>query len=735
MAPDEIGMAATKLRPPAPPTRLVERSRLDVMLDDWLLGRVPLVLISAPAGSGKSTLLAAWAAGHVGAVAWLQVEEGDSDPARFWSSLVAAAGRCRQDLAASLGPLVIGSQGDDRVVVPAIVNAVLDESESLVLVIDDYHLIDDSVVHRGMERLLDLCPPQLTIVLSTRLDPPFRLGRMRVRNRLAEIRADQLRFAPNEAVALLGPVGGVLSPKRLDELCVRTEGWAAGLVLAGLSLERAPHPDDFVDAFRGDDRLVVSYLTDELLGVVGAADRRRLLETAVLEHLSGPLVDAVTGSSDGTSWLADIALRIQLVVRLDGTGEWFRYHHLLHDLLLLEAKRSFPERLPELHSRAARWFASHGDHGHAVAHHLAAGETEEALWLMRVVGPDLLGQGQVRTLRTLLEQIGPAAARDTVGALLWGWCEYLANRYIAAKHWLELSIEAAPPSFDPMIAMPLSINVALGMGDVASALATAEAVTASDDLWQRPAELAVAVGAAYTWAGRAAEAEKVLAVAIARAGIEHRFTAHVMALISIAINEVEQRHDVAAHAAAVVALSTAESFGLAEYHGVAPAYAVRARTATDPVQARADVSHALDLARRAATDLGRVYVLTTCADTLLHLGDENGSSLIDEARAAIGRCIDPGIAGRYLALTESRHRRPAPATSATTEVEIRSRQMTERELAVLRYLPTRLSQREIASELYVSHNTVKSHCSAIFRKLDVVDRKSAVQAARDLHLL
>lgn len=736
MAADEIGMAATKIRPPAPPARFVDRTRLDVILDAGVGQHVPLILISAPAGSGKSTLVASWAREQVGSVAWLQVEDSDSDPAVFWSSLVAAVGQCRPDVAVIAMPMVIGSQGDDRVVVPGIVNALLDESDSLVVVIDDYHLIDNASVHRGVERLIDLCPAQLTVLLSTRVDPPFRLGRMRVRHRVTEVRAHQLRFAPDEAGALLGPVGRALSPERLDDLCSRTEGWAAGLVLAGLSLEQAPDPDHFVDLFRGDDQLVVSYLSDELLATMGAGDRQRLLETAVLQQLSGPLVDAVTGSSDGATWLADIANRNQLIVRLDNTGEWFRYHHLLHDLLSLEAKRSFPKRLPQLHGRAADWFESIGDHSHAVTHRLAAGDVLAAMELMRHVGPDLLGQGQVRTLRGLLEQIGPEAATGTVGALLWGWCEYLVGKYTASKTWCDLALQVAPSDFDPVIVAPLRINVALGSGDVAGALTIARSVTTTDDLWNRPAELATAVGAAYTWAGVSAEAAKVLVIAIARARAEQRFTAHVMALVSVAINEIEMGDRVAAHAAAVEAVHTAESFGLVAYHGVAPAFAVRARAANDTNSARPDVSHALDLARRASTDLGRAYILMTCGDTLLDLGDDTGSPLIAQARRLIDRCVDPGIAGRYLQRIESRHRMTQPTVAPTEpQTTLLAERLTAREIAVLRYLPTAMSQRDIASELYVSLNTVKTHCSAIFRKLGVSDRKSAVRAARDRNLL
>ncbi len=728
----ELGLAATKLRPPRSPIRLVQRSQLGDVLDEGVARAVALILVCAPAGSGKSTLVAAWALDRARPVAWLQVEESDSDPASFWSSLVAALGRCRPDVAAVVGPLATGSQGDDRVVVPAIVNALIDDIEPLLVVIDDYHLVDNASVHRGVERLIELCPTQLTLVIATRIDPPFRLGRLRVRNAITEIRADHLRFGADEASDLLGSAAHSLSPQRLDDLCARTEGWAAGLVLAGLSLEHASDPDQFVDAFRGDDQLVASYLSDELLDTMGAGDRQRLLETSVLDHLTGPLIDALTGSTDGTSWLADIAGRNQLIVRLDSTGEWFRYHHLLRDLLLLEAQRSIPARLPELHTHAAEWFESGGDDHRAVVHRFAANDIPHAIALMRSVGPDLLGRGQIRTLRSFLEQAGSAATTDTACALGWGWCEYLSSQYAAASRWLEIALEVAPPTFDPVVAAPLQINLALGSGDVATALAGARLASAGGDLWQRPAELATAVGAAYTWGGMRAEAMEALEVAISRSKTEQRLTANVLALIYSAINHVEHANTDAAHAAAIEAISTAENFGLANYHGVAPAFAIRGRTAPDGDSARFDVDHALRLGRRATTDLGLAYVLTTCGDTLLGFGDETGAALLIEARDRIDRCIDPGIAGRYLARSESRHHLESQPEKSSASPAF---QLTERELAVLRFLPNHLSQRDISTELYVSLNTVKTHCSSIFRKLAVSDRKSAVQAARDLHLL
>jgi LuxR family maltose regulon positive regulatory protein len=188
----DLGLAATKLRPPVAPARLVERRRLDALLDAGIERQRPLVLVSAPAGSGKSTLVASWASEVDAAVAWLQLEDGDSDPALFWSSVVASVGRLRPELEAQVTPIVVGSHGDDRVVVPAIVNGMIDHEDPLVVVFDDYHLVENASVHRGMERLADLCPPHVTLVLITRVDPPFRLGRMRVRDRIVEVRAHDL---------------------------------------------------------------------------------------------------------------------------------------------------------------------------------------------------------------------------------------------------------------------------------------------------------------------------------------------------------------------------------------------------------------------------------------------------------------------------------------------------------------------------------------------------------------
>ena len=725
------GLAATKLRPPALPERLVARPRLDTLLDGSVGGQVRLVLVSAPAGSGKSTAIAAWLAGRSDSVAWLQVEASDSDPARFWAYVVGAVTAAAPAVSRRLASVVATSAGDELVVVSALVNALADLDEPLVLVLDDYHLIEVDAVHRGVERLVELSPPGLTLVLATRRDPPLRLGRLRVRRQLLELRSDDLRFSVDEAPELLGPAAAQLGDAGREALHQRTEGWAAGLVLAGMSLARTTDADAFVRAFAGDDSLVVEYLRDEYLAALPAQDLQRLLETSVLEQLDGELVDAVTGGSDSAAWLRRTAASNQLVVGLDATGTWFRYHHLLRDLLRLEAGQAIAGRLPELHARAARCFAARGEHGRAVEHYLAAGQASAAAQLMLLHGPKLLRDGQIETLRAVLDRLGPLTGQLAWCALLYGWCEYLAGRYDSALDWIDTTLRVAPDGFDQVIATSLRINVSLGRGDVATALTHAVSVDVPGVLETHNCDLATATGVAYVWAGRSEDARRTLGFTTRKAVAEDFPTALVAATTYLAVLDLEHGPRDSARVAAQRAVDTAAGLGLAEYPGAAAAYAVRARMSDDAEQAVTDAHHAVTLVRRTSTSLARAYVLSAAADTLLENGHADGPVLLTEAQTVLAHCPDPGIVRGYLTRVQARHGLSGAPKRTAELIE----QLTERELSVLRYLPTQLTQRDIAAELYVSLNTVKTHCKATYRKLGVIDRKAAVQAARDLHLL
>jgi LuxR family transcriptional regulator, maltose regulon positive regulatory protein len=297
-------LLATKLHVPGPQPGFVPRRRLVEALGEGLArGRV---LVCAPAGSGKTALLADWARGSGRPVAWLGLDAGDSDPARFWRYAVAALDRARPGLAGRVGPPPPGS-------VEGLVTALINElaadpgADEVLLVLDDYHLVDSGPVHESVAFLLEHLPPGLRIVVSGRSDPPLPLARLRARGQLAELRAADLRFTADEAAALLREaIGADLPGQTVAALTARTEGWAAGLQLAGLSLRGQPDEAGFVAAFSGSHRFVLDYLADEVLERQDDQVRAFLLETSVLERLSGELCDAVTSRPGSQAILADI---------------------------------------------------------------------------------------------------------------------------------------------------------------------------------------------------------------------------------------------------------------------------------------------------------------------------------------------------------------------------------------------------------------------------------------------
>ncbi|MEZ5227747.1 MAG: LuxR C-terminal-related transcriptional regulator [Acidimicrobiales bacterium] len=554
---------------------------------------------------------------------------------------------------------------------------------------------------------------------------------------MTEIRGDDFRFETSEASGLLGRDGHHLDQRVVEQLCGRTEGWAAGLVLAGLSLHRFSDPDRFIEAFRGDDQLVVDYMTDEFLAGESDEQRRRLLETSILEQFNGSIVDAVTGGTGGAHWLVETAKANQLLIGLDRTGSWYRYHHLLRDLLRLEAEQVFePEHLRELHRRAAIWFESDGDHLRASGHLLAAGDHAAAARLMYVLAPQLISYGQIGTLRSLLERIGAPATTDVACALAWGWCDYIGGDYVRAQEWVDTTHRLAPPGFDPMLTASLRMNLAVAHGDVGAGLELAREVTITGQLETHGPELATTAGGAFMWAGQASDARNVLEIAVRKSAADDLRATHVLSCVYQAINDFDDTGDTSG---AERALDTADELAMRSYYRIAPAYALRARGASDPSAARADAMKAVELARQIPGDLALAYTLALCGDTLLDLGEPMGTALVSEARTVVDRCADPGIVGRYVARIESRHRLTGSSRSENRQQRATPptlvEPLTEREIAVLRYLPTKHTQREIASELFVSPNTVKTHCAAIYRKLGVGDRKAAVQAARDVGVL
>jgi LuxR family transcriptional regulator, maltose regulon positive regulatory protein len=473
-------LLATKLHVPGPQPGFVPRPRLVGALGEGLArGRV---LVCAPAGFGKTALLADWARRGGRPVAWLGLDAGDSDPARFWRYAVAALERARPGLAGRVGPLLGPSPPRSfEGLVTALINELAAQPgpEEVLLVLDDYHLVDSGPVHESVAFLLEHLPPGLAVVVSGRADPPLPLARQRGRGQLAELRAAELRFTGQEAAALLGETAGPGLPEAaVAALVDRTEGWAAGLQLAGLSLRGQPDPAGFVAAFCGSHRFVVDYLTDEVLERQDGPVRGFLLETSVLDRLSGELCDAVTGRAGSQAMLERVERAGLFLVPLDEGRGWWRYHHLFADLLRTRLQRDQPGRVRELHRNAAAWSDEHGLADDAVRHALAAGD---AAWAGRLIERHvdaLLFRVDQATLQRRLETLPAELVRSRPRLLLvQAWIKQWAGEVEAAGPLLDAAerafANAADEAFEPSVGSAASLLV-----NVPAAVALARAYLA-----------------------------------------------------------------------------------------------------------------------------------------------------------------------------------------------------------------------------------------------------------------
>jgi LuxR family maltose regulon positive regulatory protein len=373
-------LLATKLRVPRVRRGLVPRPRLAGWLTEALAGE--LTLVSAPAGFGKTALLADWARRSGRPLAWLSLDAGDNDPVRFWRQVAAALDSVRPGTAQRLASLLEAPVLALEAVVAALVNDLAAAGE-VVLVLDDYHLIEAPAIHGSVLFLLEHLPAGLRLAIACRADPPLPLARLRGLGQLAELRAGELRFTRPEAAALLrDAVGADLPDDAIAALEARTEGWAAGLQLAGLSLRGHVDPAGFIAGFSGSHRYVLDYLAEEVLNRQPAPVRAFLLETSVLDRLSGDLCDAVTGRGGSQRLLEAIERANLFLSPLDEVRGWWRYHPLFADLLRARLGQDQPGRLPVLHRAAAAWCEHRGLADDAVRHALAAGD---AAWAARLV--------------------------------------------------------------------------------------------------------------------------------------------------------------------------------------------------------------------------------------------------------------------------------------------------------------------------------------------------------------
>jgi LuxR family maltose regulon positive regulatory protein len=415
-------------------------------------------LISAPPGFGKTTVLAEWAQTGKAAgwlVAWVSLDASDNDPVSFWTYLVAAIEAVLPDARAAGRQLAATGGLHTGLLVTTLLNDLATVPEEVWLVLDDFHLIDTPDVVEGVNLLVEHLPPNVHVLISTRSDPGLPLSRWRARGEVVELRAADLRFTAEEVAEYLRSAGGAdLTAADTARLGERTEGWIAALQLAALSLDGRTDASAFVERFAGDDRYIVDYLVDEVLAHQSAQVREFLLHTSVLERLTGPLCEAVSGVEDGQGMLADLERANLFVVPLDDQLTWFRYHHLFGDVLRARLLDESPGRVRELHQRASRWFEADGLADDAIRHALAAADFDRASRLIEVALPEARRDRRDATLISWLGALPEeVVGRNPVLTTYLGWTSLVAGNLQAMEsrldHADELLAGIAPGSAPP----------------------------------------------------------------------------------------------------------------------------------------------------------------------------------------------------------------------------------------------------------------------------------------------
>ena len=533
---------ATKLYIPPPRAKIVIRPRLIERLNEGLHHK--LTLISASAGFGKTTLVSEWIASCGQPVAWLSLDEGDNDFTRFLTYLVAAL----QTIATNIGVGVLGllqspQPPPTESILTTLINEIItipnnpstrpfgQSGQHFIFVLDDYHIIDSKSVDNALAFLLEHLPPQMHLVITTREDPDLPLARLRARSQLTELRAADLRFTPAEAAEFLNQVMSLqLSAENIAALEACTEGWITGLQLAALSMQGYASRDTsrFIQSFTGSHRFVLDYLVEEVLQRQPEHIRSFLLQTAILERLSGPLCDAVTGQKDGREALEILERGNLFIVPLDDQRQWYRYHHLFAEVLRAHTLGKQPGQIPLLHKRASAWYEQNNLPAEAIRHALAARDFECAAGLIEKMYPAMDTSIQyaawlswVRKLPDEVVRARPVLSVDYASALTD------SGEYEASKSWLQEAEQRLEGSTEGMVVadeaqfrtLPVKIALARSshaqvQGDIEGAVKYAELaleLSPEEDSYNH-AMAAVTLGTAYWERGDLDGAQKALSV-------------------------------------------------------------------------------------------------------------------------------------------------------------------------------------------------------------------------------
>jgi LuxR family maltose regulon positive regulatory protein len=444
------GLLATKLYRPSLPPKRVRRPHLSQRLDEGLKAGRRITLVSAPAGFGKTTCITEWVEALDLPVTWLSLDSTDDDPGRFFAYLVAALQRVDEELGHEItGILSAGEVPPAEIISTTLINDILEHEERFLLILDDLQVVQDPFILQVLERLVANQPPPMHLVLLSREDPSLPLALLRANNQLTEIRAGDLRFARQDAARFLNEVMGLsLSQADINLLETKTEGWIAGLQLAALALQ-APlsrkgrtDPSAFIATLSGSHRFILSYLAEQVLDQQPAEIQRFLLQTSILDRLSGDLCDAVTGHSDSRSLLEQLYSDNLFLMPLDDEQQWYRYHQLFVDLLRDRLDTLYPNQTAELHRRAAHWYVQASEEDgtfvrKAIEHALAAPDYALAVDLLERHAMDMLMQWHIKTVDAWMQAIPQEWTLDNPRVnLAFAWALMLRGLFDQAAPYL-----------------------------------------------------------------------------------------------------------------------------------------------------------------------------------------------------------------------------------------------------------------------------------------------------------
>ena len=739
---------ATKLNSPHISDQLIQRTTL---LDAMAVAlRRKITLVSAPAGWGKTTLLAQWVVSHTQTAGgpvygWLSIDPPDNDPVRFWTYVISALHKASPALGGRALELVAMGANSLLAALPTLLNEVAAAEGQLVMILDDYHLITNPAVHEQMEFVLTRMPANLHVVLATRADPALPLARFRARGELTEVRGTDLRFQPEEAGQLFNAILHLgLADDDVELLYRRTEGWAAGLYLAALSLSGRSDADAVIKTFDGDHRYIADYLMAEVLDRQPEKRRRFLLRTSILRKLNGALCDAVLHDTDSASVLEAIERENLFVIPLDLSRRWYRYHHLLAELLRVELHRSEPDLVPELHRRAAAWSTSKGLIDAAVYHLTAAGDITATSQFIAEHWVDEFNADGLSTVTGWLDSLPDKIVRqDPRLSVPRAWIAVNEGRVNEAAGWID-AIEAradADAAAGGTIAAQAAILRAIHafkIGDITTSRETARRATGLDlgDAPLARSGLYCIYGNALYFSGHRAAAQAAYRQAAAHAERigDRRYLIYALgylALIAAEAGDIASAEHLVRRANGGGAVLGAQEYFVGVMVCMA---AAEIFTRRGDVSAAADaVGMAVASARQGGAIPEIVKALLAQAEIAELLGDHHTARTARrEAWSSIeqrhGSGIDPALLRAAGAHPDVSQAPPATPSNAADKLTARERQ-------VLSLLATRLSRREIGLQLHVSVNTIKTQQRSLYRKLGVVDRHAAVERARTLGLL